>query len=54
MEKKYMERNIDDILKKEEMITIVSRFKPCRVSTFKDTKTVRSYEISRFWRLTLN
>ena len=40
--------------KKEEMITIVSRFKPCRVSTFKGKKTVRSYEISRFWRLTLN
>ena len=49
-----MEKNINDILKKEEMITIVSRFKPCRVSIFKGKKTVRSYEISRFWRLTLN
>ena len=54
MEKKYMEKSIDDILKKEEMVTVVSRFKPCRVSTFDGIKTVRNYEVSRFWRLTLN
>ena len=53
MEKNYMEKDIDEILKKREMTTIVSRFKPCRVSTFKGIKTVKSYEISRFWRLTL-
>jgi len=49
-----MEKNINDILKKEEMITVVSRFKSCRVSTLKGIKTVKSYKISRFWRLTLN